>query len=80
MCRKHDHHVDEVRYSGGMVDALAIFAGGVCPEVAIKEKLIQKCRTTKTTKTTRTTRNTRNTGKSIYPCFQVCYIIITGGG
>lgn len=36
MCRKHDHHVDEVRYSGGMVDALAIFAGGVCPEVAIK--------------------------------------------
>lgn len=38
MCRKHDHHVDEVRYSGGMVDALAIFAGGVCPEVAIKEK------------------------------------------
>ncbi len=38
MCRKHDHHVDEVRYSGGMVDALAIFAGRVCPEVAIKEK------------------------------------------
>ncbi len=41
MCRKHDYHVyhvDEVRYSGGMVDALAIFAGGVCPEVAIKEK------------------------------------------
>lgn len=38
MCRKHDHHVDEVRYLGGMVDALAIFAGRVCPEVAIKEK------------------------------------------